>query len=296
MLHGRIIAMKRIGVIGLGTMGLPMSLNLVKAGFEVRVFNRTAAKAQPVVRAGGKLCASVAELVGTSEVVLLMLANDAVVKEIVLGNDGVAASGKPGLLVIDSSTVSPTTTRQTATALATKGIRHLDAPVTGSKKQAEEGSLSFLVGGDRALFESCAPIFAAMGKKTFYLGETGMGSSAKLCNNMTGAMNMAALSESLTLAVKCGIDPRTMLDILATSGARSAMGETKGPKIVMKDFSTAFALALMSKDVGLALQLARETNHDTPLLATTKEVYDQAVKAVDADADFSILHEWYAKR
>jgi len=255
--------MKRIGVIGLGTMGLPMALNLIKAGFDVRGFNRTASKTQELAKAGGIACASIADLVRQSDAVLLMLSNDDVVKEIILGPHGVAASGKTGLIVIDSSTVAPTTSRGTAAALAKRGIRHLDAPVTGSKKQAEEGSLSFLVGGERALFESCAPVFAAMGKKTFYVGETGMGATAKLCNNMTVAMNMAALSESLSLARKCGIESQAMLEILSTSGARSAMAEVKGPKIVQNEFSTAFALALMSKDVGLALELAKGAHHDT---------------------------------
>jgi 3-hydroxyisobutyrate dehydrogenase-like beta-hydroxyacid dehydrogenase len=288
--------MKRIGVIGLGTMGLPMALNLLKAGFEVCGFNRTPAKAQQVAKAGGEACVSVAELVGKSEVVITMLANDAAVKEIILGDDGVAASGRAGLIVIDCSTVSPTTSREVAAALAKRGIRHLDAPVTGSKKQAEDGSLSFLVGGDRGLFDACASLFAAMGKKKFYLGGTGMGASAKLCNNMVVAMNMAALSEGMALASRCGINLETMLEIFGTSGARGAMAELKGPKLLRGDTKADFALALMKKDTGLAQQLAEQAGQPAPLLATTHDVFAKAVQELNPDLDFCTVFHWYMKK
>jgi 3-hydroxyisobutyrate dehydrogenase len=273
-----------------------MALNLIKEGFEVRAFNRTAAKAQEVAHAGGKACASVAELVAASEVVITMLSNDDAVKEVVLGKGGVAASGKPGMLVIDSSTVSPITSKEMAAALAKRGVRHLDAPVAGSRKQAVEGSLSFLVGGDRAAFEACQPVFAAMGNRVLHLGATGAGATAKLCNNMMVAIHMAAFSEALALAERCGLAREKFVQIVGNSGAFSRMVEWKSPKILSDNFNPDFALALMNKDVNLARQLGEQVTHPMPVLDAVRDVFGKALQEVDPDADFSAIYQWYRPR
>jgi 3-hydroxyisobutyrate dehydrogenase-like beta-hydroxyacid dehydrogenase len=288
--------MKNVGVIGLGLMGDPMSRNLLKAGYDVAVYNRSPAKAAPLKELGATVCKSIAEVSARSEAIVVMVSNDAAVKEVVLGSGGIVGAAKPGTYVIDSSTVHPRTARDCSAALKAKGVHHLDAPVTGSRKQAEEGILAFLVGGTRDAYEACAPLFDTMGKRRFHLGPSGAGASAKLCNNLMGAIHIAALSEGMSLAAKCGLDPKQFFEVISQSGSRSAMVDVKGPKILSGDFTPAFALTLMHKDVRLADDLAHEVKHSLPVLEAVRGVFRAAEEKLPADKDFSALYEWYSKR
>lgn len=283
--------MKRIGVIGLGTMGAPMAHNLLRAGFEVTVFNRTPAKCELLRAAGATVAASVREMAGWSDVVLLMLPDDAAVRSVVI-KDGLLDSGKPGSVVIDSSTTHPHTSQEMAAALARRGIEYLDAPVTGSRREAETARLSFLVGGSAAAFRDCESIFAALGQRTFYLGGSGMGACAKLGNNMMGAIHMAALAEAMTLMESYGLDRKLFFEVISQSGARSAVVEGKGPKLLAGDFNPDFALSLMLKDTQLARELADAARCPAPLLTAASETYGQA-KPGFGDADMSAVYQWY---
>jgi 3-hydroxyisobutyrate dehydrogenase-like beta-hydroxyacid dehydrogenase len=265
--------MKRIGFIGLGTMGTPMAKNLLKAGYELYVFNRTAEKTKPLTELGAKAGSSPAAVAEHSEVVITMLAADQAVKEMVLGPDGIAQGAAAGLIVIDSSTVSPVTSKQIAGELGKRGAELLDAPVTGSEPQAIEGKLNFLVGGKKEVYEKCLPLFEAMGKANFHLGPTGAGAYAKLANNTIVGISILAFAEGVVMAAKAGIDPRVFVEIISMGGARSGQIDAKAPKVLARDFRANFSAALLHKDLGLAGEVAKDLNLPLPVTAIVKEMF-----------------------
>ena len=287
--------MKKIGLVGTGLMGAPMALNLLKGGFEVMVINRTPAKCRRVAEAGGRVADSLSQLIRSSEVVVLVVDKDESVRQIVTAPGGVAESGSAGLIVIDSTTVHPHTSNQMCETLAAKDIAFLDAPVTGSRPQAEEGALTFLVGGDRAAYERCVPLFEAMGRRQFHLGGSGMGACAKVCNNLMGMLHLAALSEGMSLAERYGLDRKDFFEVISQSGARSAVVDGKGPKILADDFAPDFALKLAVKDVALARRLAEDLGHDTPVLAAAASVYGEAAASLGGEGDLCSLYNWYRR-
>lgn len=286
-------SIQRVGLIGTGAMGAPMAQNLIKAGFQVVVYNRTRHKCDPLVKSGAIRAESVVELARQSEAVILMLANDAAVESVTLSLDGLAGAGIKDLIVVDSSTIHPRTTHRIAKELAAKDIVYLDAPVTGSRPQAESGELFFLVAGSRSAFSQCEPLFEAMGRRSIYLGASGSGSCAKLLNNMLGLVNLAALSEALTLAERQGLDAKMALDVINDSGGRSAVSMSKGPKMLARDWSSDFALGLAAKDVRLVKQLADAYKNPSPVLSAAVKVYDSAVELLGPGDDVCGLVRWH---
>jgi 3-hydroxyisobutyrate dehydrogenase-like beta-hydroxyacid dehydrogenase len=269
--------MKKIGFIGIGTMGTPMVKNLLKAGYELSICDRDAEKANQLVELGAKVASSPADVAKQCEVVITMLPADQAVKEVVTGPNGIAVGASAGLVVIDSSTVLPATSKEIATALAKLQVEVLDAPVTGSEPQAVDGQLTFLVGGKRGVYEKCTPLFKAMGKLSFHMGPNGAGSYTKLSNNTISAISLVAFAEGVVMATKAGIDPQLFVEVISQGGARSGQIANKAPKILKGDFHANFATALMYKDLGLAGEIAKEFNIPTPALAIAREMLNIAI-------------------
>jgi 2-hydroxy-3-oxopropionate reductase len=269
--------MKKIGFIGLGTMGMPMGKNLLKARYELIVYGRAVEKMKPLVELGAKTCSSPAEVAKQCEIVITMLPGDRAVREVVTGTKGIAEGGSAGLIVIDSSTISPATSKEVAAELARHQIDTLDAPVTGSEPQAVEGALTFIVGGKKEIYERCLSLFEAMGKASFYMGPHGAGSYTKLSNNTISAITLVAFAEGVVMAAKAGINPQLFVEVISQGGARSGQIANKAPKVLNRDFHPNFATALMYKDLGLAGEVAKELNLPMPALAIAKEMLSMAI-------------------
>ncbi|MBI4023367.1 MAG: NAD(P)-dependent oxidoreductase [Verrucomicrobia bacterium] len=285
---------KQVGVIGMGRMGAPMALNLLKAGFKVTVHNRTREKCRTAADAGAAVAASPADVAARTDAVLLMLADDAAVKQVVFGKGGLRANGKAGLLVIDSSTVQPGLSQKLAAAFAEKKIMFLDAPVTGSRPQAEDGKLFFLVGGSRAAYERAIPLFEAMGRKHLRLGTNGAGACAKLCNNLAGFVNLAGFCEAMAIGKRYGLAPQQLFEVIRNSGGRSGMADVKGPKILRRDWNADFVLSLASKDMRLGIALAEKVAQRAPLAKAARKIYDGAATNHGSD-DVCALYRWYLR-
>lgn len=286
--------MNRIGFIGLGTMGLPMAQNLIKAGYSLVVYNRTASRLQSLVEKESVMVAqSPAEVAQSCEILFTMLTADSAVEEVLLGPNGVSAGAKSGLIVVDSSTISPKTSVRMAAVLAEQGIEFLDAPVTGSEPQAMEGVLTFMVGGKEEIFQRCVPLFEAMGKHAYHMGGHGTGSQAKLGNNTMAAIHLLAMSEALTMVSKAGVNPELFLKVISGGGGQSRMVDTKGSKVVSRDFQPHFKTALMLKDLGLAKDFANELQIPVPILAAVKEMFQIATSKGYGDEDMCSVIKCY---
>ncbi len=282
----------RIGVVGLGVMGSPMATRLLQAGYHVKVFNRTPEKCRALEEQGAVAVATAKQLAAESDVLILMLADDAAVEQAIVGQQGILAGGQAGLVVINCSTVHPDTNRRLAGMLAARNIQMLDAPVTGSRPQAETGKLFFLVGGEVETYQSCIPLFETLGRGHIYLGPVGAGACAKLCNNLMGFINLAGLVEALQLVERFGLAPEKFLEVVANSGGRSVFSEIKGPKIMREDWSPDFALKLAAKDLRLAYNLVQQLHQKTPILERTSEIYAQAAEQF-GENDVCSLKRWY---
>jgi 3-hydroxyisobutyrate dehydrogenase-like beta-hydroxyacid dehydrogenase len=282
----------RVAFVGLGIMGRPMASNLVKAGHEVTVWNRSAGKEVE----GARVAASPADAAQGAEVVWICVSDTAAVEQVLFGPDGIEQSLTEGMIIADSSTISPSATRKFAERVARKGVQYVDSPVTGSKTGAESGTLLFIVGGDEQAIERLKPLYAAMGKKIFRMGDTGKGQSAKLAMNLQIALIYEGFAEGLTLAKKLGIDPATLIPLINASMIKSGVVEYKAPFVLARDFSPNFPLRLMRKDIRLALEAAKEARVKLPGLETVEEVYDVAVEEGHADLDFAatlmLLEKW----
>lgn len=286
------MANQRIGWIGLGNMGIPMVKNLLKGGFEVAVYNRTAAKAAPVVEAGAVLVSSPKELWTNADTVITMVADDAALKQVHSGPDGLLASAVAGKTVIDMSTVSPDTTREVAAALAAKGVSYLDAPVSGSVKPAEMAQLVIMVGGEPAVFEAAKPIFEKLGKASFLLGGQGSGNTAKLAINLYLSFVMQGLAEAVNFAREKGIAPAEMLAVIGESAVSSVFSKLKTPNLANDQHPAAFALKLMAKD----LRLAKEQGLHSPGGLVIEESYRKAMAEGLGEEDLSAILKFVAKK
>ena len=285
----------RLGVIGLGSMGSPMARSLLSAGYHVAVFNRSAEKCRVPQAQGATVADSITQLAAESDVLILMLADDKAVQEVTVGELGILAGGRAGLIVINCSTVHPRTNQDLAKKLWEHRIVLLDAPVTGSRPQAESSELYFLVGGCEDTYRRCIPLFDAMGRGHIHLGPVGAGACAKLGNNLMGFINLSGLVEALELVTRFGLAPEKFLEAIANSGGRSVFSEVKGPKILRSDWSADFALRLAAKDLRLARNLAEELHQLSPVLAQTTETFAQAA-AVFGNDDVCSLIRWYRER
>jgi len=282
----------RVAFVGLGIMGRPMAANLVKAGHEVSVWNRSAGKEVE----GARVASSPADAAQGAEVVWICVSDTAAVEQVLFGPNGIEQSLTEGMIIADSSTISPSATRRFAERVAKKGVQYVDSPVTGSKVGAEGGTLLFIVGGSEEAIERLKPLYAAMGKKIFRMGETGKGQSAKIAMNLQIAMIYEGFAEGLTLAAKLGVDPATLIPLINASMLKSGVVEYKAPFVLQRDFTANFPLKLMRKDIRLALEAAKEARVKLPGIETVEEVYDMAVEDGHADLDYAatlmLLEKW----
>jgi 3-hydroxyisobutyrate dehydrogenase-like beta-hydroxyacid dehydrogenase len=282
----------RVAFLGLGIMGHPMATNLVNAGHEVTVWNRTPGK----MVEGAGIAPTPAAAAQGAEVVWLCVSDTAAVEKILFGPEGVEPSLGEGVIVADSSTISPSATVKFAERLRAKGVDYVDAPMTGSKIGAANGALIFMVGGEQATIERLNPLFTSMGKKIFRMGDTGKGQATKLAMNLQIALIFEGFAEALTLATKLGVDPKQLVSLIEATMVRSGVVEYKAPFVLQRDFTPNFPLRLMHKDILLTLEAAKEARVKLPALETVEEIYDLATEEGHRDLDYAatltLLEKW----
>ena len=270
--------MAKLGFLGLGIMGGPMARQLAGAGHSLSVWSHNQSKARQLAASvGANFCDSPEAVARQSECVFLCVGDTAMSRRVILGPKGLVQGAQAGFVVVDCSTVSPLESSCIAKELAEKDIDFLDAPCTGSKAGAENGTLTFMVGGPPAVFERVRPWFQAMGKSLYYCGESGMGLRAKLTQNLILGNLLQAFNEGLVLSTKGGVDPALMLDILNNSAARSGLIAAKAPAVFKRDFSTNFSVKWLSKDIRLAIDLASELGVPIPLTSLAQQLYQSAI-------------------
>jgi len=285
----------KIGFIGLGIMGKPMSRNLLKAGYELVVFNRSKGAMNELVVAGANAAANPREVAKQAEIVITMLPNSPHVRDVVLGEGGIIEGAAKGSVVIDMSSIAPLVSREIAAQLNEKGVEMLDAPVSGGEPKAIDGTLSVMVGGKKEIFDKCYPIMKAMASSIVRVGNAGAGNVAKLANQVIVALNIAAMSEALVLAVKAGVDPDLVYHAIRGGLAGSAVLDAKAPLVMDRKFNPGFRIDLHIKDLNNVLETSHSVGAPLQLTASVMEIM-QALK-VDGlgDADHGSLVRYYEK-
>src|ERR1700722_19075765 len=282
----------RVAFLGLGIMGQSMASNLVKAGHEVAVWNRSAGKDVE----GARTASSPADAAQGADAIWMCVSDTKAVESVLFGEGGAEASLTSGMIIADSSTISPSATLRFAEHVKARGVDYVDAPMTGSKIAAAGGSLIFMVGGDEAVLARLKPLFDAMGKQVFRMGETGKGQATKLVMNLQIAMIFEGFAEALTLATKLGVDVEKLVPLIQSSMVNSGVVEYKAPFVLKRDFSPNFPLRLMHKDLKLALEAAKELRVRLPGLETVEEIYDVADEDGHGDLDYAatltLLEKW----
>ena len=286
-----------VGLIGLGLMGRPMGHNLLKAGFPLVVWNRTASRADSLIAAGAKLAASPREVAGAADVFITIVSDPPALEEVLWNSvdKSAFAALKKGAIYIDSSTVSPALARKIADASVAAGIRFLDAPVTGGTWGAEKGELVFMIGGDAATLEAAKPVFNAMGKKLFHLGPNGAGQTIKLAMNSLLAVEVQAFAEALSLVQRAGIAGEKLVEVMQSSMARAGILDIKAPSMLSGDFKPSFPLRLMHKDLSLALDLANQIGVALPATAAARETYNYVKGSTSEDLDYAGIMRFWKK-
>jgi 2-hydroxy-3-oxopropionate reductase len=257
--------MTTVGFIGLGVMGAPMAANLVRAGFRVVGYNRNPEKTRVLAANGGEAAESVAEAVADADVIITMLPDSPDVEAVVLGDDGVLAHARPGALLIDTSTIRPIVSRAVADAAARRGIRALDAPVSGGEAAAIEGTLSIMVGGDAEVFAEADPVFRAVGSTIVHVGPSGAGQTVKAANQLIVAGNIELLSEAIVFLEACGVELSAAIAVLGGGLAGSTVLQRKAPGMLERRFAPGFRVELHHKDLGILIDSAREAGVALPL-------------------------------
>src|ERR1700758_4857829 len=243
-----------VGLIGLGLMGRPIGANLLKKGFSLTVWNRTASRAQELVSQGAKVAATPQQAAAASDVLMMIVSDPPAVEQVLWGKDGVFAGLRRGSVLVDSSTVSPELARRSAAACSERGIEYLDAPVTGGTWGAEKGELVMMVGGAGETLKRVEPVFEAIAKRWFHLGPNGAGQSVKLAMNMLLALEVDALAEALALTRAAGIPGERVVEVMQSSMGRAPVLDVKAPMLLKRDYPPSFPLRLMNKDLRLALE------------------------------------------
>ena len=286
-----------VGFVGLGSMGLPMAKNILKAGYPLIVWNRTAQRTESLKQMGAQVAPNPKELASRASTIITMLFGPPAVEEVVLGNKGVSSPLIEGIsrgkVLIDMTTNLPNVSRMIAEEIQKRDGEMLDAPVSGSVKPATEGALTILVGGKKEILAKVRPVLETMGKKIHYIGGNGAGCSMKLTLNIHLATMMASFAESFAFGTKSGLDPAIMLDVFNNSVLKTYISETKGQKIIDGDWATAFALALMTKDLDLVSETSKEIGLPIPIASATKEIYDAGMANGKGDLDFSAVATRY---
>jgi 3-hydroxyisobutyrate dehydrogenase/2-hydroxy-3-oxopropionate reductase len=279
--------MANLGFLGLGIMGYPMARNLARAGHNVAVWSHTTEKARKLASEEKSVTpkATPAEVGAASECIFLCVGDTAMAEQVILGPNSLSTGAKSGTVVVDASTISPSASIRFGEELAVKGIQFLGAPCTGSRPGAEGGTLTFMIGGDKAVFEQVRPFFEAMGKNLYYCGGPGMGLHAKLTQNLILCNLLQAFNEGMVLATKAGVDPELMLTILDNSAAKSGLINFKAPYVFRRDFSTNFSVKWMHKDISLMLESAGEQSVPLPLTSLTQQMFRAAIAEGHGDED-----------
>lgn len=287
--------MSKIGFIGLGIMGKPMSRNLLKAGYQLVVYNRSPKAVEELVNEGAEAAQSPKDLASRCSLIITMLPNSPQVREVVLGTNGVLEGAKPGSLVIDMSSIAPGVSREVAQKLAEKGVRFIDAPVSGGEPKAIEGTLSIMAGGSDKDFEECYPVLKAMSSSAILCGNVGAGNVTKLANQIIVAVNIAAVSEALVLAAKAGVNPETVYQAIRGGLAGSTVLDAKAPLMLEGRFDPGFRIDLHIKDLNNVLETGHDMGSPLPLTASIMEMM-QSLKVQGLEqADHSALVQYYEK-
>jgi 3-hydroxyisobutyrate dehydrogenase-like beta-hydroxyacid dehydrogenase len=287
----------QLGFLGLGIMGYSMAQHLVKSGNEVALWSHSGEKAKELAKEGkATACATPKEVAERADFIFYCVGDSEMARQVTLGPDGMIDGVRHGAVIADCSTISPAVSKEIGAAFAKKGAHFLDTPCTGSRPGAEGGTLTFMIGGDQAAYESAKPYLEIMGKVFYYCGAAGQGLQAKLTQNLVLANFMEAFSEGMVLATKAGIDPELMLEILNNSAAKSGLIAYKAPFIFARDFRTNFSLKWMAKDVGLALESGKSMDVPLPVTALTAQMMRAAIAQGFGDDDFCstirVLEEW----
>jgi 3-hydroxyisobutyrate dehydrogenase-like beta-hydroxyacid dehydrogenase len=290
---------RNIGFIGLGLMGRPMALNLLKAGHRLTVWNRTPSRAQELVSAGAMLAKTPHEAAAASDVLITIVSDPPALESVLWGSDeqknGALAGLKPGSIYIDSSTVSPALAKRISAACQKQGVRFLDAPVTGGDWGAREGNLVFMIGGDAETLKEAEPILGIMGKKWFHLGPNGAGQTIKLAMNALLALEVGAMAEAIALVTRAGLSGEQLVEVMQASMARAGVLDVKSPLMLKGEYKPSFPLRLMHKDLSLALELANQLGVALPTTAVAREVYNAVKGEAKEDLDYSAVMRFWQK-
>jgi len=281
--------MERVGFAGLGTMGAAMAANLQRAGFPLTVWNRTASRAESLRAAGASVAASPRELAGGVDIVVCCLSDTPDVEAVLFGQDGLASGGRPGGLVIDCSTISPSATRGFAARLAEQGLAFVDAPVSGGSEGAEKATLTIMVGGEAAAVERAQPVLAAMGRTITHMGPVGAGQATKAVNQVIISGSYLGVAEGLVLAMQAGLDVDKVVTALSGGAAQSWVLANRSGRMIANDYPLGFKVALHRKDLGIALDLAREVGASLPVAGLTAEIENGLMRRGHGDDDISAV-------
>ena len=281
----------KVAFLGLGIMGRPMAANLAKKGHEVTVWNRTPKQVE-----GARTAATPREAAEGADVVWMCVSDTPVVEQLLFGENGVEGSLRDGMVVVDSSTISPAKTLEFAERVRRRGADYVDAPITGSKIGAEAGQLIFMVGGAEATLDRIKPLFEAMGKAVKRMGETGKGQATKITMNLMIALTYEGFAEALTLATKQGVHAEDLLELIGMTMVKSGVVDYKGPFVLKNDFSPNFPLRLMYKDIRLMLETAKTVRVKLPGLEKVEEIYEiaseEGMDDLDYAATLTLLQKW----
>ena len=285
----------RVGLIGLGLMGVPMGANLLKAGFSLTVWNRTAEKSQKLAAQGASVAKSPQDVASQVDVLLTIVSDPPALEEVLWGKQGALSALKKGSVLIDSSTVSPKLALRISKACSDQSVDFLDAPVTGGTWGAEKGELVFMIGGKKEVLDRVESVLQAIGKRFFLLGPNGAGQTVKLAMNLILALEVLALAEGLELVTSSGVEPAKLIEVLQSSMGRAPVLDVKAPVILKRDFTPSFPLRLMHKDIRLAMELAKENGIELPAGAAAYQAYSAVKAAAKSDVDYAAIASYWKK-
>jgi 3-hydroxyisobutyrate dehydrogenase-like beta-hydroxyacid dehydrogenase len=284
-----------VGLIGLGLMGHPIAMNLLKKGFSLTVWNRTASRAKDLASQGAKVAASPQEAAAASDVLMMIVSDPPAVEQVLWGEKGVLSGLRRGSVLVDSSTVSPDLARRTTAACLERGVEYLDAPVTGGTWGAEKGELVMMVGGPAETLKRVEPIFGAIAKKWFHLGPAGAGQTVKLAMNLLLALEVDALAEALALTQAGGVAGERLVEVMQSSMGRAPVLDVKAPLLLERKYPPSFPLRLMHKDIVLALDLAKQLGVSLPAGSAAREIYAKTLASAREDVDYAAIGRFWDK-
>ena len=279
----------KIGFIGLGIMGRHMAAHLMDAGYPVFLFDVNKEVIGDLVKKGGVACANCKEVSASSDVVISMVPDSPDVEKVALGKDGIIEAAREGLIYIDMSTIAPNTAIRVAEDLGKKGVRCLDAPVSGGETGAKNAALSVMVGGPKELFEDMLPIFQVMGKTITLCGKNGAGQTVKACNQIQVALNLIGMAEAFVLGSKAGVDPAIILQVLSGGYAQTRVMDVRGPKVIKGEFEPGFKSRFHFKDLNIVMETARQLGVPLPATAIAHELFTSLIASGRGELDHSAV-------